>query len=184
MTDGKKEKDIPFDFAPGFDNQIAHAAASWAQIEYYINSSIWALADVAPGLGACMTSQIGSLHGRLNALLALMKLRQVNQKLIDRVNKFSEDSREPQDLRNRICHDLWLRDEGRPNDRMARLEIVANRKLSFEIVRIELDGLKDDLAKIAKVRETMHYIREAIFAAIPTLPEIPPSKLRPIKENL
>ena len=92
MTSDKTEG-TDFTYPEGYAEQIAHAVNNWAYLESNINRAIWALAKTAPALGACITSQIASITGRLNALLALMKTRHVSAKLIKRVTRFSEDRR-------------------------------------------------------------------------------------------
>ena len=84
-----------FHFPPAYADCLAHISANWANLEYMINSSIWELAETRPALGACITAQIVSLHRKLSALLALMKLREMDDGLITKVNKFSERVREP-----------------------------------------------------------------------------------------
>jgi hypothetical protein len=106
MPDSQKEDRVQF--ASEYGECIAHIANNWATLEYSINATIWILAGTAPALGACITSQIPTLFGRLNALLSIMKLRRVDQNLINKVNKFSDTIREPQELRNRAIHDVWF----------------------------------------------------------------------------
>jgi hypothetical protein len=104
-----------FEFIPEFADCIARIASGWSRLEYDLNTCIWALADTRPALGACITSQLGSLHSHLNALLSLAKLRQVPSSIIDDLNKFSQAVRDAQDKRNRAIHDIWLKTNGFPN---------------------------------------------------------------------
>jgi hypothetical protein len=90
---------------------IARVTSCWAGLEYDISATIWALAEMRPALGTCVTSQIYTLQGRLNAVLALAKLRRVDQDIIDRLNRFSHRIREGQDQRNRIIHNLSVMPE-------------------------------------------------------------------------
>jgi hypothetical protein len=76
-----------FTFIAAYADQIAHGCNLWASLEYYINTSIWALADVEPAIGACMTAQMYTMNARLSALLALLKFRRADKKIIGRVNK-------------------------------------------------------------------------------------------------
>jgi hypothetical protein len=181
-TPPREQQRREFDFLPEFAHCIAHAANSWAYLEYYINVSIWALAGVAPAPGACMTSQIYTINARLDSLVALMKLRRVDDDLIKRVNKFQGNVRGAQDLRNRIVHDLWFNDSHAPNN-MGKLRITASRDLKFGIDSITLETMKTDLLRIEKQRIEASAIRDAIDAAIPALPEIPRHELHPILET-
>jgi len=180
MTEKQKAND--FEWVPGYAECVGHAANSWAHVEYYINSSIWRLAGVSPAPGACMTAQIVSLFGRLSALLALLKLRRADQKLIDMVNKFAESSRGPNELRNRIVHDIWLIDNMNAAH-MGQLKITAAKKLEFSVQTVPLAELKADLGKIAVCREQASAIAAAIEAAMPTLPKISLQELAPVVET-
>jgi hypothetical protein len=179
-TTDQPQKD--FHWLPEYARAIADAANMWAYIEYYVNTSIWELAELPPAIGACITSQIYTLQGRLSALAALLKLRQADQKIIDSVNKFMERVRDAQDARNRIVHDMWMNDNLHP-EMMGKLRITAEKKLHFRIASMPLDELKRDVEKIDTRRYEMSAIRLAIRAALPTLPEIPHAELYPIAES-
>jgi hypothetical protein len=172
----------PFHFLTEFADCIAHAANSWAYLEYYINASIWTLAGTTPAQGACMTSQIYTINARLDALVALMKLRSVDAKLIKRVNKFQNSIREAQDLRNRIVHDLWFNDN-HVKTNMGKLRITATRDLKFGIESLMIASLRADVAKIEDRRVEAGVIRAEIDAAIPSLPALPRHVLHPILED-
>lgn len=171
-----------FHFLPEFADCIAHIANSLAYLDYYINASIWALAGTTPAQGACITSQIYTINARVDALLALMKLRRVDAKLIKTVNKFHSAIREAQDIRNRVVHDLWFNDNHAPQN-MGKLRITAVRDLKFGIESITIETLRADLAKIEERRFEAGAIRAAIEAAIPSLPALPGHETHPIQEG-
>lgn len=52
--------------------EIGRITTTWAKFEHWIEQAIWILADVDARKGACMTTQIGSIHGKFRALIALM----------------------------------------------------------------------------------------------------------------
>jgi hypothetical protein len=182
MADSSKEPLGSFRFIPEYATQIAHGGNHWTFLEYYINTSIWALANVSPALGACMTSQIYTMNARLSALIALLKLRQADQKLIAKVNKFAEHVRDAQDARNRIAHDMWLLDTHNPG-KMGKMRVTADKALKFNIKSVELDDLKADVQKINARRLEFSAIRLEITNALPTLPGIPHQELHPIVES-
>jgi len=146
---------------------IARVTSCWAGLEYDISATIWALAEMRPALGTCVTSQIYTLQGRLGAVLALAKLRRVDQDIIDRLNRFSDRIREGQDQRNRIIHNLSVMPE---KDK----ELASSVESVFD--------LHDDLEKIEGLAKEFSAIRKSIEAALPTLPDIPP-ELHPIIET-
>jgi hypothetical protein len=178
MADNPTSPNAPR-FIPEYAEQIAYGCNLWAMLEYYINNSIWALADIEPAIGACMTSQMYTMNSRLSALLALLKFRRVNQKIIDKVNKFAANVRDAQEARNRIAHDMWLIDRANPGT-MGKLRITADKTLNFDISPVSIEELKNDVAKISARRLEFSEIRDQIIAALPTLPEIPAEELHPI----
>jgi hypothetical protein len=172
----------PFRFLPEYADCIANAANSWSYLEYYINTTIWDLAKVEPALGACITSQIFSIPARVDAVVSLLKLRKADSKLIGKVNKFAETFRGANEARNRIIHDVWLNDNV-DTHYMGRLTITAKKSLEFDVQTVPITELKADLAEIERVRAKFAEIRREILAAIPSLPEMSPTELRPINEH-
>jgi hypothetical protein len=168
-----------FKFIPKYADTIASIANQSATIEFYVNHSIWIVADIDSPSGACITSQIYTLQGRLSALLALLKLHRAPDNLIKRVNKFSEKVRGPSENRNRILHDIWLVDNRDPTS-MGRMQMTAAKTLKFGIVDVAQTELQAIYDELAACRLEMYEIRGKIFAAQPTFPGIPPTELNPI----
>jgi hypothetical protein len=170
-----------FKFAPEFAEQIADITACWSCLEYYISMSIWHLAAVYPAIGACITSQIYTLDGRLKALAALLVLRRAPEALQTRVNKFAERVRGPSEIRNRRIHDQWFTDTATAAaGAMKQMEMLARGTLKYGFKTISIAELKEDRAKIIKAMNEAADIRATIEAALPTLPEIPLKELHPI----
>lgn len=168
-----------FKFIPEYADAIASIASCSATIEYYINHSIWIVAKVDASSGACITSQIYTLQGRISALLALLKLHRAPKGIITKVNKFSESVRGPIENRNRVVHDIWLTDNRDPTT-MGRLETTAAKTLKFQVEDVPLSKLKGIFDELAKCRLEAYDIRGKIFTAQPTFPGIPESELNPI----
>jgi hypothetical protein len=181
VADDEREK-WKFAFIPQYADCIARVASVWARVEYDVSVSIWLLADVRPAMGACITSQVFTLRSKLDALLALAKLRRVDAAIIKRINKFADDARGGQEIRNRIIHDQWLKDQLNP-DQMGHMRITAAKVLEFEIKPVIFDELLTDLEKLEDMQRRFLTIRQEIEAALPTLPEIPQSELHPITES-
>lgn len=160
---------------------IGHISSDWATLEHFINESIWALADVEPAYGACMTAQIYTIEGRFRALLALLKKRRADTHTIALVNKFAESARGPNDKRNRIIHDPW--GFGILTGSTFRIEITAARKLVFQLRRVDIAELEKDQEAIHDCVDKFVDIRDRILAEIPSLPEIPLTERRPIIEG-
>jgi hypothetical protein len=171
-----------FSFIPEFADCIARIASCWARLEYDMNASIWSLAETRPAYGACITSQIYTTQGRLNAILALGKLRKLDNRLMKRLNKFSDKIRIGQDVRNRTLHDIWLQDR-LSSATMGHLVITANRILEMKIKSVDLKELRDDLEKVEDTQAEFEKIRRAIDAVLPSLPEMSQTELHPIVET-
>jgi hypothetical protein len=172
--------DIPeFKFIPEYADAIASIASCWATLEYYVNNSIWIVAGLNSPTGACITSQIFTLQGRLAALLSLLKLYRAPDSIISRVNKFSDNIRGPQESRNRVVHDIWLMDNRSPGS-MGRLETTAPKKLQFSVKDIPLTKLREIYAQLSASRMEFYDIRRDISDGRPSFPGIPASELDPI----
>lgn len=174
--------DRPFrDLDPEFAAMIGKIAVAWSGTELSINYAIWAVAGIPEALGACITAQIYTFDGRMKTLLALLKLRGASAQLVKLVNKFAEDARGLQETRNRIVHDSWGWDA---HGEIRRLEITAPRKLKFETIPVQLSELEADFEKIKAFSARSIDVRKAIYAELPSWPEIPQSLLRPITDPL
>lgn len=177
---GSVKFNLPEDIPSSCACRIGQIAADWGALEFQVNEAIWSLAGVYPALGACITAQIFTLDSRLNALLSLLKARQADAKLIERVNKFKERARGPADRRNRNIHDPWTVTS---LNETARLEVTARGKLTFELVRVPDTELENDQKLIRKCTQDFNAICHDILAAIPTLPKIHLGELARIERD-
>jgi hypothetical protein len=163
---------------PRFHELVGRIATEWAILEFHVNECIWLLADVYPALGACITSQIININGRLTALLALMKVRRVDQKLVDKINQFASDVRGPLEKRNRAIHDPMIVEQ--TEGLAGRITVVAPKKLTFTIQEITFEELQSDFDEIMQCSLTFQGYRQQIVDALPSLPGIPLKELHPI----
>ena len=74
--------DLPADLPPAALRSIGAIATDWSALEFRISDLTWRLAAVYPALGACITAQIYTFNARVDALIALLRLRQADTKLI------------------------------------------------------------------------------------------------------
>ncbi len=178
---------LPGEPSKRFDTQarvyelIGLVATDWAALEHYINESIWALAEVEPAYGACLTAQIYTIDGRLRALWALLKKRRADKRTIALINQFAESARGANDKRNRIIHDPWGLSplDGSPS----KIEITADKKLVFRLREVDIAEIENDQKAVHACVIKFIGIRDQILAEIPSLPEIPLTELRPIREG-
>lgn len=171
---------IPIMLAPEYTRYIGQIAIGWSAVEYHVNMAIWEVANVPSGIGACLTAQIFTFDGRMKALVSLLNLKRFPSDIVKEANRFHEDSRGPLEVRNRVVHDYWVWDaEGT----IHRLEMTASKKLKLEPVVIPIDELKRHDETIGKLVDRSAALKERIYAVLPTLPDIPDSELRPIRDR-
>lgn len=128
-----------------------------------------------------MTSQLYSVNNRLLALIALLEVRRAPRELISDINKFtSSQVRGPAERRNRAMHDPVF--VHIVHDKVGRLEITAQRKPVFEIKDLTVDNLASDRQEILTCTNAFMALRERIYAALPSMIEIP--KESPLPESL
>lgn len=87
---------------------VGKIASTYAAFELHLDNMIWHLADMKPRLGSCVTSQIGNIHAKSRAIVALLSLFEDTDAMIDKTNKLSADARAPVDARARAVHDAWI----------------------------------------------------------------------------
>ena len=107
---------------------IGDIASGWSHIEQSVDTTIWWLAATDARYGACATAQIQSLHYRLLALVALLRLHGVSDGLITEVNLFSNNAGKVAKKRNRVIHDpISIEETGE----VSAVTITADRKLAY-----------------------------------------------------
>jgi hypothetical protein len=116
---------------------IGKVAANWSALELIVDSACWELAGVGDEPGVCLTSQVAGIQRKLDALTALLRLREKPEVLIKDINKFSDRARALAERRNRVVHDPWQHGGslGTPH----RVEASARKKLVFKSVPMPTD---------------------------------------------
>jgi hypothetical protein len=168
-------------FLPAYADCIAQAANHWAWVELEVHWMLWALMEVHPTVGACLTSQVYTFTAKLDALMALMKLRSVPETFIKKVTKFAERSRSALDARNRFVHDVWLTDNWN-SAAMGRTSMSARKVLDFKTQTVEINSLQADLGKIVSAQKEASALRSELMPMLPTLPKIPREASHPLKD--
>lgn len=135
---------LPFEYA----EEIGCVIAGWAQLEHDIHEVVWSLAEIEnKNVGACLTSQFGTVNACLNALLALARLKGYSDFQIAKLNKFREFVTGLAERRNRVAHDPWLSSwviKGPAKaSKTYRLHKTARSKLDFNYKPVTLDELKE-----------------------------------------
>ena len=174
LSESDEQGNTAFRFVPEYAKCIADVVNNWAWVELEIHTILFKLADLHPGIGACLTAQIYTFPAKMAAVVALLRYRQAPERLIKTANKFSGDSRAALEIRNRFAHDVWLNDNQDPS-MMGKLVITAAKTLRYEIESVTLDQAQVDLKKVEKARRAATDLKVQILKILSSLPE--PSRL-------
>ena len=162
-----------------FHGAVGVIASGWAMLEFQMNQCIWLLADLNPVAGACITAQIVPLGSRIDCLLALMKLRSIDPKWIVKLNAFKQMAYGTGEKRNRLIHDPVVynrRDSG-----VGQIEITARGTPVYRVKPVDQKDIDALHKEITKRLSEFGDIRNAIFAARKTLPQIPAPEADPMQ---
>jgi hypothetical protein len=151
---------------------IGAVAAEWSLFEHAINRFIWELAEVEDEVGACITSQIISIRGRLDAAISLCRLRGAPDGLLKDLNRFAEASNGLGRQRNRIVHDTWS--YGLTTGKTYRLEVTADKRPVFEFKDHSESEILQTAIKLAENRAEWGKLATKILDALPTSPKTRP----------
>lgn len=96
--------------APGHDLyeatlvEIGRITTTWAKFEHWIDVAIWHLANVDHRKGACITTQLGSIHAKFRALQALMVEADRPDSVRKEVAKIADHAASVVRIRNKFAH--------------------------------------------------------------------------------
>jgi hypothetical protein len=116
---------------------VGKVAASWSFFEAMLDISIWNLACMSKEFGACLVAQIAGSARKLDAIIALIKLKPEHEKKITELNKIAENSQRLGERRNRVVHDPWMGDA----TGTYRLEATARKILKLQPVAVSDDEI-------------------------------------------
>jgi hypothetical protein len=133
---------------------IGRVANEWAILESFVDIEIWQIVGSDNEACACITAHLQSLNRRLQALLALVRLRGGDEKLASALNRFIAKTDNLAKKRNRAVHDPWVSRE----DRNYRLEVTAERRLIMQFNRDSADRLESVRAEIETARNEFDII--------------------------
>lgn len=148
---------------------VGKIATNWAFLETYVNRFIWELMDVEQFVGACLTSQIIAPSNRFRALIALVRYRGGKDFHISKLKKLSERVNKLARQRNRFVHDPGLADV---RQNFVRLEITADKELSFGAQPADLDEMHKFADQIKKTAQSFWDLAEEIRLELPAPPNI------------
>lgn len=159
------------DIDPEFYELVGRVACDWAALEMKINDCIWALSGSPYGAGACVTSQIYTIDGRIKALVALLNLNGATE-LVEKTNIYHEQVlRKASVKRHRAVHDIWFSDDsGKAN----QLLVTADKRLRFQTITRTIDDLRKDHKIVEGALLDFLPIYDEIGALLHSLPNTRP----------
>ncbi len=90
---------------------VGQVSSEFARLEHTLDTAIWALAELEPPLGACLTAQIIGVRPRCLTIIALLSHRGFKSDKVKKIRKFMEKTSSLSDDRNRLVHDPWFLDK-------------------------------------------------------------------------
>jgi|SRR5271166_1087330 len=96
------------------------------------------LAGIHLRSGLCFTAQIAGIVRKLDAFIALSRLRKISDDTVDKLCKFADAAQGLSERRNRVIHDVWYFDHPSPPERQ---EVTAKRKLRVQGIPTSTDEL-------------------------------------------
>lgn len=129
--------------------EIGRIATTWAKFEHWIDQAIWLLAGVDPRKGACVTTQINSIHGKFRALIGLMVEANRSEGAIKVANQIASEAGDVVQIRNRFAHgplDMGINFEKRALEVYMRRVGLKGRELEFKTSPLT----KEDLDRAQK----------------------------------
>lgn len=143
---------------------VGKIVTNWSMLEARLASAIWRIGEIHDAIGASITSQIFTLDGKVKALQAILREKGFQKEaanlgaVIDGIKGLSE-------TRNRIVHDPvhFM------NGEVHRLEIKANRHLSFGYQKVDLNKM---MRIVDHINDADTRIQEALKPALDAIPRI------------
>lgn len=143
---------------------IGKVAEAWAGLELSIDMACWTLANLTGRVGACLTAQVSGHARKMDAYIALSRLRGADDTLIRRLNKFAVQAQGMAERRNRVVHDPWMAMGVLASPH--RLEVTARKKVVLKGVLM----LTADVLKLAEEIDDLWMVLETIKQETDNLP--------------
>jgi hypothetical protein len=145
---------------------VGAVASTWAGFELSLDMSAIMLARIPQQIGLCFTAQIAGPARKLDAYIAIARLRGADNDLVRDLNELAKDTASLAERRNRVVHDPWFffTEGASPG----RLEITAKRVLRHRYVEVGEDVILRLVADIDSHIAKFAILHARIGAAIDT----------------
>jgi hypothetical protein len=149
---------------------VAHYAAmgrvadTWADLEFAIDHIIWHLMRTDQAFGACVTSQMISIHPRSKALLALLSLYEVPLPRMEELKSVLGRAAGLSETRNRLIHDKRLLKPS--TGEVIRFEVSAKKDLIFAEQPESVGSLNKFRESVGKIIVEFDTVMQAIMGEL------------------
>jgi hypothetical protein len=150
---------------------IGRVAANWAFLESAVDIWSMKLAGVHARAGLCFTSQIAGIKRKLDAFIALSRLRNLPGDTVDKLCKFADQAQGQSERRNRIVHDVWIFEH--PST-PARHAITAQRKLLVQEIPMSTEEVLVFADSIFNLVDRLDDLANIVLSSPKLSPEQPP----------
>lgn len=133
--------------------EIGRITTTWAKFEHWVDVAIWYLSDVDDRKGACITTQLGSIHAKFRALESLMVEAERSEQILKAVRSIAGQAAEVVRVRNKFAHgplDMGVNFETREFEVYLKHVAVGGRGvLTLESKPLTLAELEEAQRKVA-----------------------------------
>ena len=133
---------------------IGDLVTAWSTLESLIHVFLWRLSGVKFEIGACITAQIVSTNGKLDALQSLLEFRNCPSATLKEIKSICGKILEISNERNRQAHDPWMVDETALT--VLRHEITAKKKLGYGWKIVDTTSLRKTTLKVTTLCQNLH----------------------------
>jgi hypothetical protein len=149
---------------------IGHATSAWSWFEHLVDLTIAKMADENIDVVFTLLAQLGSIHAKFEALIAIIQSEErsvIHKHLVKKLVRFSNEIRPLTIRRNRIIHDPVILEHGVP--KTIRLTTKGDGgRLVYSLENFDMSEVTDFIAKMHDKTEEFKKIRDEIRAALAT----------------
>jgi hypothetical protein len=139
---------------------VGELASVWASFEHRIQWAVWNLASLDNLTGACITAQIGNSGRMIDAVIALLRLREAPEASIKPLRAFAEKVSSKQRRRNRIVHDPWS--FRLPHGEAYRFELSAHREVISAGIPHSTTAVEDFTKEVTALVDEFDFLLSAV----------------------
>jgi hypothetical protein len=143
---------------------VGFVTSQWATLEMRIDQFTLELGRIPFQAGSCLTAQIFGPARKLDAYIAIARLRGADS-FLPELERFSKDATSIAEQRNRVVHDPWITFQ---IGTASCIEITARRKFRHLLIEVSTTEIVDLYQKIIALTERFSELHNRIKAIVNT----------------